>query len=287
MTENTNLPATTSASVPAIWQPKPFAGSDLLPLDLAGRGDTTGQENIKVEDIVLPTLQLLQGMSDPVTRGEDGAKPGVFWHNGASVVLPGPLRVLAVAHTRGRALLPKANSARFQGLEMCVSRDMIEGSKYGNCDSCRHKEWGQNRETPLCTESHGFVVMTKYGPALLRIALSNKQNRTTARNLLTSWSFSRKTLWSHPLQIASRQESKDMGPGQKPAIFYTLDLKWLQGEDVPPAVQVAARAIHDQVSRANEAGKLGADDELDEAPKQDRAPAGDAPPPPDFGDIPF
>jgi hypothetical protein len=274
MTENPPVPAT--PAVPALWQPKPFTGSDLLPLDLAGQGDRTGQENIKAEDIVLPTLQLLQGMSDPCTRGEEGAKPGVFWHNGANVALPGPLRVLAVAHTRGRALLPKANNARFSGLEMCVSRDMIEGSKYGSCDSCAHKEWGANRETPLCTESHGFVVMTKFGPALLRIALSNKQNRTTARNLLTTWNFSRKTLWSHPLQIASRQESKDMGPGQKPAIFYSLDLKWLQGEDVPPAVQVAAREIHDQISRANEAGKLEADDEVANGP----APA-------DLGDMPF
>lgn len=255
-----------SENLPALWQPSTFAGSDLLPLDLARPRELVGQENIKAEDIVLPTLQLLQGMSDPCTRGENGAKPGVFWHNGANMAIAGPVRLLFVAHTRSRALLPKQGNSKFAGVEMCISRDMIEGSKYGNCESCAHKEWGPNRESPLCVEAHGFVVMTKFGPALLRVPLSNKSNRTTARNFLTSWRFSGKTLWSHPVVVSSRQESKDMGPGQKPAIYYSLDLKWMQGEDVPPPVQVAARAIHDQVSSAHEAGKLSADDETDEPP---------------------
>lgn len=271
-----------SENLPAIWQPSPFpTGSDLLPLELAGPRDLVGQENIKAEDIVLPTLQLLQGMSEPVTSGEDGAKPGVFWHNGARMALVGPLRVLAVHHGRGRALLPKQGNARYAGLEMCISRDQIEGSKYGDCDSCRHKEWGPNKETPLCVESHAFVVLTKFGPALLRIPLSNKSNRTTARNLLTSWQFSGQPLWAHPLVVDSKQESKDMGPGQRPAIYYSLDLRWARADAVPPPVQATARQIHGQINSAHEAGKLHGDDE---------APAGDggaATGNGDLGDIPF
>lgn len=260
MTENLPAPA-------PIWLPKPFpTGTDLLPLNLGGPVDTIGQENIKAEDIVLPTLQLLQGMSEPCTRGEDGAKPGVFWHNGARVPLPGPLRLLVVAHSRGRALMPQVNNKRYEGLEMCVSRDQIEGSKYGDCAACSHKEWGPNKEKPLCIESHNFVVMTKYGPAMFRVPLSNKSNRTTARNFITAWRFSGEQLWSHPLVIASQQETKVLGPGQKDAVYYSLDLKWPRTEDVPPAVQSAARDLHLQFSRANEAGRLSADDETEGGP---------------------
>lgn len=270
-----------SENLPAIWQPSPFpAGSDLLPLDLAGPRDRIGQENVKSEDLLLPTMQLLQGMSEPCTRGEEGAKPGIFWHNGVRMPLPGPLRVLGVHHSRGRALLPKTGNARYVGLEMCVSRDQIEGSKYGDCASCQHKEWGPNSETPLCVESHNFVVMTKYGPALLRVPLSNKENRTTARNFLTSWVTSGKAIWSHPLVVASKQQTKKMGPGQKDAVYYTLDLRWAREDAVPPPALAAAREFHLTVNSANEAGKLHADDE---------APTGDdhSPSPADLGDLPF
>jgi hypothetical protein len=241
-----------------VWQPSPFPeGSDLLPVELGNREvDTIGRENISAADMILPTFSCLQGMSDPVTQGAEGAKPGLFWLSGADEVFVGPVRLLLVAHTRSRALFPKPDVSAHAGLQACISRDGVEGTVYGACESCPHKDWGDN-SPPACAESHNFVILTPMGPAVLRVSRTSYK---AGRKLLTTWNMSSKPLWAHPCVVSSIKRERRLENG-KTATFYAMDIRWLQREAVPPHVQAAARVLHDQVKSAHEQGRFGTDED--------------------------
>lgn len=238
------------------WQPSKFEGADLLPVALGGPRDLTGRENVEASDIVIPTLCVLNGMSDEVTKQTiPGAVPGMFCHRGAQEAFKGPVRVLVIQHNKSRALFPKADNPDFNGLKTCISRDFVSGSEYGDCSSCPHKEWGANNRAPLCSESHNFVVLTSFGPAVIRFS---RTSFGAAKNFVTTWMSGGKALWSHPAIITTSSESKTL-PNGKQATYYTLAIRWAQREDVPPAVVQAAREFYEQVSTAHEQGRLQTD----------------------------
>lgn len=245
-------------NIPQVWTPSEFAGVDLLPVASIGERDTTGQENIEAGDLVLPSLRLLQGMSDEVTEQSiEGAVPGLFYHSGAMEVIKGPIRVLLCAHTKSRALFPKDDDPRFDGVEKCVSRDGVEGDVHGSCGSCQYTEWGEDRKPPLCSESHNFTALTSFGPCVIRFSRTSFK---TAKNFITTWSFSGKRIFAHPALISVKQHQREL-PGGKKATYYSLELRWAQKEAVPPAAQEAAQAIYKTVTSAHEQGSFTNDEE--------------------------
>ena len=249
---------TNEEQLPTVWTPSKFDGVDLLPIASVGVMDTTGQENIDADDLVLPSLRLLQGMSDEVTeQSVEGAAPGVFYHTGAKEIMKGPVRVLFCAHTKSRALFPKEGDARFAGISKCVSRDGIAGDEYGDCGSCDHTEWGEDRNPPLCSESHNFTALTCYGPCVIRFSRTSFK---TAKEFLSTWRFSGKRIHTHPVLISVKQHQREL-PGGKKATYYSLELKWDQKEAVPPAAQDAANTIYKAVTSAHEQGNFTNDEE--------------------------
>lgn len=218
--------------------------------------DRTGRENVEAQDLILPSLSVLQGMSDVITKNlHPDARVGMFFHSGAQEVFKGPVRVLICAHTKSNALFPKADNPKHAGLETCISRDGVRGTVYGDCSACPHLQWGEDREPPVCSESHNFTVLTSYGPAVVRFARTSYK---AARNFLTTWTMSPKPLWAHPAVITQRSQSGRLKSG-KEVTYFSMELRWQPREDVPPAAQAAARAIHEQVTAAHEAGKFGFD----------------------------
>jgi len=254
----------------AVWKPSPMErGTDLLPVHAVGPRNSIGQENVSGEDFVLPTVKLLQGMSPEVTKQTvDGAVPGAFLHTGAQEVFKGPIRVLLVAFTRSRALFPNEKDPDFAGLERCVSRDALEGDKYGDCEACPHKEWRGDRRPPLCSESRNFTALTPFGPALIRF---NRRSTPAARNFISTWTMSGKPMWFHPVLIGTKSHTDIVDKQGTEATNYSLDMRWLTKEDVPSGAQALAEDIYRKVTSANEQGNLRGDDE------------GDV----DHGDIPF
>tara|TARA_R110000772_G_C13309802_1_gene439835 strand:- start:10556 stop:11344 length:789 start_codon:yes stop_codon:yes gene_type:complete len=254
--------------LPAVWEPSKFDGSDLLPVAASGAKSSKGRENIKAEDIVLPSLKLLAGMSDEVTKQTvEGAVPGKFLHTGAQQLFSSPVRAIVCAHTRSRAMFPDPKNSRYDGLEKCLSRDAVEGSEYGDCDACPHKEWGKDDTTgkslkPLCGESHNFTVLTNIGPAVVRMA---SRAIKSAKNFLTTWNFSSKDLWAHPMVFTTKAVEDTLPDGRK-ATNYVLGMRWDQADAVPPPVQQAAEGIYNIVSNAHEQGNFSSDEqELDKS----------------------
>lgn len=242
----------------AVWKPSEFSGSDLLPVDLGKKKiDITGRENISAEDLIFPTLKLLQGSSDEVKKGIEGARAGLFWLTGVEEPVKPPVRVLACAHTKSRTLFPKKDRPEHAGLEECRSRNAIVGTRYGDCDQCPYKEWdNENNRPPACSESHNFTVLTPFGVAVLRL---QRTSYKAGKKLVSAWKMSPDALWEHPLVLTTSTRT-DKVNGQD-SLTHLVDTKWVQRETVPPHVQAAARAIYEQVTAAHEAGKFDTQDE--------------------------
>jgi hypothetical protein len=247
------------------WAPSSFEeynGTDMIPDmrpagALAPVGGLVGRENIEPEDLVLPSMLLLQGMSEPVTGGEQGAQPGNFWLTTAGEVFKPPLRVILVHHSRSRALFPQPNNPRTSELKKCLARAGVKGTVYGICDNCEHTAWGPRNEPPACSESHNFVAWTQFGPCVLRLA---KTSFKAARNFLTTWRMSNKNLWAHPCIFTVKKQQRNLSDGQN-VTFFSMDMRWQQKEDVPPDYQRSALELHGQIKEAHEAGRFTSDQE--------------------------
>lgn len=241
-----------------LWTPSPFQGQDLLPVAIgAKRDDLIGKENIEVEDLILPSLKLLQGSSEEVKQGVEGARAGIFWHTGVGEGFKGPIRVLVCAHTKSRSLFPKADRPEHAGLEECRSKDAKFGDHYGDCASCPYKDWdNENDRPPACSESHNFTVLTPFGPAVLRF---QRTSIKSARKFLTAWTMSNKNIFEHPLEISTKTRTDKVNGAD--STTHVMETKWLQRETVPPHAQAAARAVFEQVNKAHAAGKFDTQDE--------------------------
>lgn len=251
----------------AIWEPKKFAGNDLLPMDLIGSEvaavegvpECVGRENIDPDDLILPGLTLLHGTSEAVTKGYDDAKPGRFMHTGSEAVLEdGDLRVIFVHHHKGNALFPK-DDERYKGLETCISPDAVEGNVYGECEKCRKcLDWdNENNNPPLGAQVHHFVVLTSMGPAIMRFARSSYK---AANQFVSSWAMSKKNLWVHPVVVRVKQSPKVLPTG-KTTDFYHLQLAWQTTERVPDELQRTAYELYKEVLKKHETGNLKSQDE--------------------------
>lgn len=250
----------------ALWQPKKFDGADMLPIsflstpsDKDEHGNAlVGRGNIEKEDMILPTIRLLQGMSQAVTDGVEGAQPGLFMHSASQTIYKPPLRLIVVAHHKSNAFYPQANNLAHRGLERCISRDAVKGDRYGFCEECRKcLDWGENGQPPLGSQSHVFTVLTEEGPAVMRF---NRTSFKAARQFITTWNMGRKNLWAHPVVIRTNKSTKDLPGGQK-ATFFSMAPLWQTTEVVPPSMQTAAQAFHEVVMAAHQEGRFGSDDE--------------------------
>jgi hypothetical protein len=256
------------SDLPALWTPSKFDGSDLLPVlrpKDPNAEQLVGRENVSTTDLVLPSLRLLQGMSPPVTEGLEGAQPGKIFHSATQQVIKPPFRVLVVHHSKSNMLIPDPiKDPRTAGLERCLSRDTVRGNVYGLCEECRRcTEWGKvtpqhkNGEPPMGSQSHNFVAMTEFGPAVMRFG---RTSFNAGKQFITNWMMSEKNLWAHPVVVRVKAKQRTLPNGQ-PATFFVWELLWQSNDTVPPAMREAALVLHKQVDAAYQAGRLSGDDE--------------------------
>lgn len=262
-----------------VWKPKEFEGNDLLPIDqsveveaIEGVPEMVGRENIDPKDLILPSLALLHGTSDAVQNKVDGAEAGLFMHTGTEEVLPeGNVRLIFVHHHKGNALFPKEDQ-RYAGLEVCISRDQVEGTKYGLCEQCRKcLDWDDEQNLPpLGAETHHFVALTDRGPVMMRFARTSYK---AANQFISSWSISRKNLWAHPVVVRVTTGNKTLATGQV-KLYHHMQMAWQTTEKVPAELQRTAFALYKEIEAKHETGNLKSHE--DEASEPDEL--FDAPP---------
>ncbi len=254
-----------------VWDPKPFEGNDLLPMELLheapsveGVPEVVGRENVDPDDLVLPALALLQSMSKAVKNRVEDAEPGRFMHTGTEHVLPeGPVRCIIAHYHKGNALFPKDNNPLYDGLKTCISSDGVEGTVYGACEDCRKCLWDKDdwdAPPPLGAETHHFVALTNMGPVMLRFSRSSFKGGS---KFLSTWTNSSKNLWTHPAILRTTEESKTLQSGTQTK-YFTLQMAWQVTERVPAELQRAAFAVYNTASKKHETGNLKSQDEPDD-----------------------
>ena len=91
-----------------------------VPAYLQGNGPVDLEDNFDSSDIIIPRIQLLQGMSDAVK--EYGLPPGSFFHTGIEEVVPDMDFVIVARQKRymlvapmedGRGVLARAEDAKY------------------------------------------------------------------------------------------------------------------------------------------------------------------------------
>lgn len=258
--------AVATIPVPGAWEPKKFAGNDLLPVSDAvalaqveGVPELVGREHVNPKDLILPGLVLLHGTSDAVQNKLEGAEAGLFMHTGTEEILPdGPLRLIFAHHHMGNALFPKEDD-RYKGLETCISRDQVEGTVYGACEECRKcLDWDDdNNLPPLGAETHHFVAMTDRGVVNMRFSRTSFK---AANKFISTWMMSRKNLFAHPVVVRVVTGNKTLATG-KVKLYHHLQLAWQTTEKVPDELQRAALALYKEVESKHESGNLKSHDE--------------------------
>jgi hypothetical protein len=251
----------------AKWKPEhQFEGTDLLPCvakegeQLAPGEEVVGDDNVEMDDLVLPVLNMLHGTSDAVERSVEGATPGKFHMSVTDAVFDPPLRVLFIHHSKGRSMFPKDSDPRYaqHDLKTCVSRDGVEGSEYGDCEECGLFSWnGQHGNPPLCANSHNFVVLTNRGPAILRCRVSNYQS---AKDWITDWKLSGVNMWHYPVILRKGTGQRQLAGG-KIQTYPTIELSWQKRETVPPDVRKSCMEEYQKVQAAWEQNRMRADGE--------------------------
>lgn len=276
------------------WEPAEFKGTDLLPLEQEKRQfgpadlPVIEEHDLEHSDIKLPVLTVLQGTSKVVQAGDvEGAQPGKLYFSGTGKIIQPPARVLVIGRFRGNAMFVRNpdKNPEYQGLEDCISRDGVTGTKYGPCEVCeRCTKWREGPDgsdlPPLGTKTQQFVVRTSDGIGMFRIALSNKWATNAVKDFMTRRTTTERNWFSHPTVIGTEMhENKDGEPYQTPT------LRWQEDEIVPNDVQYACADWYRRVCEALEQGTLS-EDEAGEAKNVSAPPPKQAAPSQD-SDIPF
>lgn len=247
----------------AVWTP--FKGSDLLPasmsMDVASDvdwdefDDAEDDENFDGEDVKYPRLILLQGMSPVVLSGDvEGARPGLFYNEATGEVLEPPLRVMGLYHHKSRAMFPDPSKPEFKGLETCIARDGTVGTTYGECASCQHSKW-VNDKKPLCSAAHNVYVMTPGGIAVLRIGGASYSKGMTEIAKVLGPSKPVRRLYQHPLVVRTKKNTKTLPNGQE-TTFYTMSLEFDRKVQVPREFMLAARDTKKYIREIFQSGRL-------------------------------
>ena len=251
----------------AVWERPKYEGTDIVPTAetvtaLANPQHLVGRENIEVEDLIVPTIALLQGQSDAVTSGVPGAEPGKFQQSNSGEIYEPPLKVLVVHHHKSNAFFPQdqhdAIYPEYKGKESCLSRDGKVGTKHGLCEECRIcLDFMDDDRKPPGSHSQVLTVLIPDGPAVIRFGRTSAK---PARKFVSNWNFSSKNLWSHPVHIVVHAETKEL-PGGKKSTYFWMAPKWVKEEETPQVWQDACLEMYNRIKGAHEEGKFS--DELE------------------------
>ncbi len=264
-----------SENVPTVWSPKPFKGTDLLPvvgaqgsreLDEFSGEEVVSRKNVEVGDIIVPRIKVLQGISDEVTR--DGLRAGLFFLTNLKQCIEPPIRGLIVFHSKSRALFPQQSRPETAGLERCIAPQAIQGSHYGDCSQCPHQHWPKDEkgktppgQSPPCSLSNNYVFLTNHGPYVLRFARTSFK---PGADFLSDVAMADRNFWHHPVVVNVTTEQKELqGGGGKKATYFKMTIGWDRSEVIPQPYRDAARSLWQKLSDAWDASRLdiGQEDE--------------------------
>ena len=236
----------------AVWQPKPFTGTDLMHVPAPRQDDIplVGREEMDPGDVKVPQLQLIQGMSE--ANQMDGAKIGMFFHTATKQLIKGPIRAVGVMWHKSNAFFPKSGDTRLA----CVAPDAITGRMEDGtermCEQCRLCLDWNGRQPPEGNQAFNFILATKFGPANVRFKSTSYKS---ARDFVSGLTLSNHNIWDFPLIITTTTHTKDMPGGQK-AAYAIMDIRWDMDDATPPDLRRTAYKTYQTLQAAHDSGRL-------------------------------
>lgn len=212
---------------------------------MAVMGSTArGFENFKSEDLIIPRLRLLQGLSEAVTSGD--GKMGQFQDSLNGEILGDSIEVVLLGLKNGAVYFE-------QGVGMqCKSLDGISNMEGVKCTDCPYnqyygKRWAKDEDPPKCSATKEFICVT-------RATLNGQEQRPIVVSFLkTSYKQGRK------LASIARLSGRDIFAGayvitsqmmkNAKGTFAIMDVKqngWLTPEEFK-----AAEAWYQTIGSAN------------------------------------
>jgi hypothetical protein len=228
----------------------------LMPVPQASTGLQKSEEYVddmmvEATDLYVPTLKVLQGLSDEVKAGK--ARPGKFWNPYTNKELDSPQSVIVVFHQKSRAMM-ESGPMDSEKRERCMSFDLVNGTVYGSCDECQYKEWNK-KVPPLCSMSHVFIIFTPEGPLAIRF---RKKSEKDARQFITSKQVQKQNWWTFTTVVEIKKQIGVDNTG-RPAEYYAPTIAWDKTQTVSEELRTQARAFNAVLGAAQAAGKLKAD----------------------------
>ncbi len=243
----------------AVWKQEEFEGTSLIPAAksvayLVNPQALVGRENVEIDDLLVPSLALLQGQSDAVTSGVPGAVPGLFMQSNTGDIMKPPLKAIVVHYHKTNGFFPQHDKyPESKDKQRCLSRDGIKGTVYGNCEECGIcTTWMPDGRPPMGAENHIFTVITDKGPATLRFSRSSYK---PGSKFLSNWNFGSESLWDHPVVIRVVSKPKQLDGG-KMTTYQTMTIGWTD-EDTPEGYRQACLSLYNRINKKHEAGEYG------------------------------
>jgi hypothetical protein len=121
-------------------------------------GTARGFENFKTEDLILPRLRLLQGLSQAVVDGV--GKIGQFQDSLSGEIIGDSMEVVLLGMKNGAVYFEQGEGMR------CKSGDGITNMDGVPCVNCpfneyHSKRWGKDEPPPKCSSTKEFVCITR------------------------------------------------------------------------------------------------------------------------------
>jgi hypothetical protein len=138
---------------------------------------------LEQEDVTIPRIVILQGLSPEVTEGR--GKPGEFFIKGLERNLgDDPVEIVILMRSKSRI---RWQDLTLGGGILCQSRDSKTGTgdPGGSCESCPHSAWTGTGK-PTCDLYQNLIVVLRQDEDWFPVALSGNRTKLKALKNLNS-----------------------------------------------------------------------------------------------------
>lgn len=126
-----------------------------LELDTYAQYEGLGLENISNNDLIIPRITILQAMSPAVNADEPLGRSGDIFNVTTNENYGRSINFVALAYWMNRT---KWEGDIGSDIE-CSAIDGSRGSKFGNCTTCKFKNFSNDGEAPACTEFKNLLMI--------------------------------------------------------------------------------------------------------------------------------
>lgn len=178
-----------------------------------------GFDDFRQEDLVIPRLQLLQALSNPVTEGK--ASVGQFQDSLTNEILPDSFELVFLFYKHGAVYFETGKGM------ICKSNDGFINFKGIECKNCPHnvyyKTFSEDGQPPKCAATLELMAITRdslKGKEQRPLVVTFKKSSIAiGKKIISMARFSGKDIFAYAYNVSSVKEKSAKG------VFANYDIK--------------------------------------------------------------